>query len=307
MRQTYDQTRIALCTALLLAAHLARSAQAQGTVIGRVTDQTLSPIRDAEVVISRMGAPTRSDSTGRFHFRGVPPGLQRIDVRRLGFAPASIEVLVPDHDSVVVQIRLVPSAQPLPAVPVEGAQPMDYRLKDFERRRSSGVGQFLTAADLAPERSKSLGDVVGRLRGTYVVRSTTAACLTATRGAQSVQNAATGWCGNQSIGGAYCPVAVFVDGYPSYTGHHEEVFNLNSLRADEVFGVEFYSGAGTIPARTQRIAGHVWCSCDLDQTVTSRGLTGFAAGSGLWNARRHSLRSCPPRDLIDPLQLKPIR
>jgi hypothetical protein len=168
-------------------------------------------------------------------------------VRRLGFAPASIEILVPDHDSVVVQVRLSPRAQPLPAVPVEGAQPVDYRLKDFERRRSSGVGQFLTAADLAPERSKPLGDVVGRLRGTYVVRSATAACLTATRGAQSFHNSAAGWCGNQSIGGAYCPVAVFVDGYPSYTGHGEEVFNLNAHRADQVAGIEFYSGAGTMP------------------------------------------------------------
>lgn len=247
MRHTYDAFRIALCAALLLAARVARNVQAQGTVTGRVTDQALSPIRDAEVVISRIGAQTRSDSTGRFRFRGVPPGLQRVDVRRLGFAPAFIEVQVPDDDSVVVQIRLVQRAQPLPVVPVEGAQPIDYRLKDFERRRSSGVGQFLTAADLAPERSKPLGDVVGRLRSTYVVRSATAACLTATRGSQSFLNSATGWCGNRSIGGAYCPVAVFVDGYPAYTGHEEEVFNLNALRADEVLGVEFYSGAGTMP------------------------------------------------------------
>lgn len=124
---------------------------------------------------------------------------------------------------------------------------MDYRLKDFERRRSSGVGQFLTAADFTSERSQPLGDAVSRLRGVYVVRSASAACLTATRGAQSFQNSATGWCGNQSVGGAYCPVAVYVDGSPSYTGHSDEVFNLNSFRADEVAGIEFYSGAGTTP------------------------------------------------------------
>jgi hypothetical protein len=214
--------------------------------MGRVTDQALSPISDAEVAISGLKARMRTDSTGRFRFRGVPPGLRRVNVRRLGFAPASIEVQVPEHDSVVVHLRLVQRAQLLPAVPVERSV-VDYRLKDFERRRSSGVGQFLTAADLAPERSKPLGDAVGRLHGTYVVRSASAACLTATRGAQSFQNSATGWCGNQAVGGAYCPVAVFMDGYPSYAGHTEEVFNLNSLRADEVAGIEFYSGAGTLP------------------------------------------------------------
>ena len=122
-----------------------------------------------------------------------------------------------------------------------------HRLKDFERRRSGGVGQFLTAADLAPERSKPLGDAVGRLRGTYVVRSGSTACLTTTRGSQSFQHSATGSCGNREVGGANCPVAVFVDGSPWYTGHNDELFDLNSLRTHDIAGLEFYSGAGTLP------------------------------------------------------------
>ena len=214
---------------------------------GRVTDQALNPVGNAEVEIAAIRARTRTDSTGRFEFRGVPSGLLRLHVRRLGFAPESVEVRVVDYDAVDVQVRLVRRAQTLPTVPVEDTQVVDRRLRDFERRRSSGVGQFLTAVDLAPERTKPLGDVVHRLRGTYVVRSATAACLTATRGSQSFQNTASGWCGNQLVGGAYCPVAVFVDGYPSYAGHDEQVFNLNSLRADEVAGIEFYTGAGTMP------------------------------------------------------------
>ena len=237
-----------LCTALLLATQVG-PIEAQGSVTGRVTDQALNPVGDAEVEIIEIRARTRTDSTGRFVFRGVPSGPQRLRVRRLGFGPVSMEVRVPDRDSVVVHIRLTPSAQLLPAVPVEDSQrsAVNYRLKDFERRRSSGVGQFLTATDLASERSKPLGDVVVRLRGTYVVRSATAACLTATRGSQSFQNSASGWCGNQLVGGAYCPVAVFVDGHLSYAGHDEEVFNLNRLHADEVAGIEFYVGAGTMP------------------------------------------------------------
>ena len=248
MRQSYYAPRIALYVALLVAAPLARSARAQGSVMGRVTDQAQRPLADAEVEINGINARTRTDSTGRFRFGSVPHGLQRARVRRVGFAPASIEIQVRDRDSVFVHVRLVQNAQLLPTVPVEDARrSLDRRLREFERRRSSGVGQFLTSIDLAPERSRPLGDVVGRLRGTYVVRSTTAACLTATRGAQSFSNSATGWCGNRSIGGAYCPVAVFVDGYPSYAGHGEEIFDLNALRADQVAGIEFYSGAGTMP------------------------------------------------------------
>jgi hypothetical protein len=247
MRSSHLLTRIICYAALLLVAQSARRAQAQGSVTGRVTDRAQQPIVDAEVEISAISARTRTDSTGRFRFRVVSPGLHRIDVRRLGFAPSSTEVRVRDRDSVTVHVFLLQRAQLLPSIPVEGAPSSDVRLKDFERRRSSGVGQFLTVADLGPERSKPLGDVLVRLRGTYVVRSSLAACLTSTRGAQSIQNSATGWCGNQPIGAGYCPVAVFVDGHPAYAGHSEDIFNLNSLRADELAGVEFYSGSGTLP------------------------------------------------------------
>jgi hypothetical protein len=249
MRQACDAARIVLCTALLLATQVAGGAQAQGAMTGRVTDQALNPVSNAEVEIGEIRARTRTDSTGRFEFRGIPSGQVRVHVRRLGFAPESMEVRVVDHDVVDVQIRLVRRAQLLPEVPVEDTQPpvVDRKLKDFERRRSSGVGQFLTGKDLAPERSRPLGDVVGRLRGTYVVRSATAACLTATRGSQSFQNTASGWCGSQWVGGSYCPVAVFVDGYPSYSGDGDEVFNLNTMHADEVAGIEYYVGAGTLP------------------------------------------------------------
>lgn len=246
MRRFSAAPQMTFCAALLLTAPMPRGAQAQGSVVGRVTDQALSAVGGAEVDINGLSARTRTDSIGRFHFRNVPPGLYRVHVRRLGFTPAFIDVQVPDHDSVIVHLRLIQRAQPLPTVPVERSM-VDYRLRDFERRRASGVGQFLTAADLAPERSRPLGDAVSRLRGTYVVRSANTACLTATRGAQSFQHSATGWCGDRSVGGAYCPVAVFVDGFPSYTGHTEEVFNLNSLRADEVAGIEFYSGAASMP------------------------------------------------------------
>lgn len=241
--------RISRCAGLLLAAHAARSAQAQATLAGRVADQAQSPVQNAEVEISGIGARTRTDSLGHFLFRAVPSGLHRVAVRRLGYAPASVDVRVANDDSVTVHVLLMRQAQLLPKVPVEGARPSvdAYRLRDFERRRSSGVGQFLTADDLAPERSRPLGDVLVRLRGTYMVRSSTAACLTTTRGSQSFTNSASGWCGNQSIGAGTCPAAVFVDGFPSYDGRGEELFNLNTLHADEVAGIEFYSGAATLP------------------------------------------------------------
>ena len=248
MRWTHSPYGIALCATVLFEAQIARNVQAQGSILGLVTDQAKAPVRDAEVLIEKIPAVTKTDSTGHFRFRSLPPGLHRVTVRRLGYAPASVDIGLKDQETVSVQVELTQRAQPLPEVPVEGStSSLGSRFSDFERRRSSGVGQFLTLEDLASERSKPLGDVLVRLRGVYLVRSAAAACLTSTRGAQSVRNAASGYCGNQSVDGAYCPVAVFMNGHPAYTGHSEEIFNLNAMHADEVAGVEYYSGSGTLP------------------------------------------------------------
>lgn len=224
-----------------------QSAAAQGAIVGRVTDATQRPVPGAEVEATPRGIRSRTDSTGHFRLPGLSPGDYRISLRRLGFKPASVDVRLVSIDSLVVHVVLEEIAQPLPEMPVE-ASAVPARLRGFELRRTSGVGHFLTAKDLAPERSKLMGDVLVRLPGTYMVRSSGSACLTTTRGAQSFSNSATGYCGNGQIGGHYCPVAVFIDGFPLYSGHDsEEQFNLNGIRADEVAAVEFYSGAGTIP------------------------------------------------------------
>ena len=198
---------------------------------------------------SKIEMLTRTDSLGRFTLRGVPAGDRRVTFRRLGYSPKKVDVQVDAGDTVTVQVVLSQRAQVLPTIPVEGTENalVPSRLRDFERRRTSGVGHFLNAADLAAERSKPLGDVLVRLPGVVVVRSALAACLTLTRGSQSFRHSAAGYCGNSSVGGQNCPVAVFLDGFPAYDGHSEEVFDLNSLRANQVAGVEFYSGASTMP------------------------------------------------------------
>ena len=62
--------------------------------------------------------------------------------------------------------------QPLPTVPVtaEAELVRNAKLREFDRRRSSGIGRFLTEADLAKDQYKLLGDVIRRLPGTALVR-----------------------------------------------------------------------------------------------------------------------------------------
>lgn len=224
-------------------------ASGQGVIRGRVADAANRPVRDASVETQGGRLHTRTDSAGRFEFVRVPVGRHELLVRRIGYAPATTTLNVVKNDTIVVAVILTERAQPLPTVAIEREpeRAIPYRLRDFERRRSSGVGHFLTADDLAAERSKPLGDVLVRLPGAQVVRSMTAACLTTSRGAQSIQRTASGYCGGRALGGSNCPVAVFVDGFPEYTGNSDDVYDLNILHADQVAGVEFYAGSSTLP------------------------------------------------------------
>ena len=221
----------------------------QGVIRGRVIDGAGSPVREASVETAGGTRRARTDSAGRFELVRVPIGRHDILVKRIGYDPKTTTLTVGQGETVDVEIVLTQRAQPLPTVAVEkeSERPVPYRLRDFERRRSSGVGHFLTEADLAADRSKPLGDVLVRLPGAQVVRYMTAACLTTSRGAQSFSRTASGHCGGRETGASNCPVAVFVDGFPAYTGDSDDIFDLNTLRAADVAGVEFYAGAGTVP------------------------------------------------------------
>jgi len=211
-------------------------------------DAAQKPVWDATVEAVRGTRRARTDSAGRFEFVRVPAGRNDILVRRIGYDPKTISLIVAEGETIHVDIVLTQRAQPLPTVAVEreGERSVPFRLRDFEKRRSSGVGHFLTEADLATERTKPLGEALARLPGAQVIRSMTAACLATSRGSQSFQRMASGYCGGRSIG-ANCPVAVFVDGFPEYTGDSDDMYDLNTFRADDVAGVEFYAGASTVP------------------------------------------------------------
>ena len=239
----------AILTVTTLLVSPLKGVSGQGVIRGRVADSANRPVRDASVETAGGYLRARTDSAGRFDLVRVPAGRHDLLVRRFGYAPTTKTVNLTLNDTVDVDIILADRAQSLPAVAIEReSEPaVSYRLRDFERRRSSGVGHFLTEKDLAAERSKPLGDALVRLPGAHVVRSMTAACLTTSRGAQSIHRTASGYCGGRSVGDSNCPVAVFVDGFPVYTGNSDEIYDLNVFHANDVAGVEFYAGSSTVP------------------------------------------------------------
>jgi TonB-dependent receptor-like protein len=158
--------------------------------------------------------------------------------------------------------------QPLPAVPVtaEAELVRNAKLREFDRRRSNGIGHFITEAELEKDQSRKLSDVLQRLPGTMMVRpkkvggfSSSAVFVVSSRGSATIEHVSP-------IFGRNCPVAVWLDGVPVYRGLDrsaaspafggppppgqvsEPPFDINSIMTNHVAAIEFYSGPATMPA-----------------------------------------------------------
>jgi hypothetical protein len=110
--------------------------------------------------------------------------------------------------------------QPLPAVPVTASAELvrSAKLREFDRRRSNGIGHFLTEADLERDQYRQLSDVLKRLPGMLMVRARRASGVSPL-GVFVVSSRGTATIYHESpIFGKNCPVAVWLDGVPVYRG-----------------------------------------------------------------------------------------
>ena len=166
--------------------------------------------------------------------------------------------------------------QPLPAVPVtaEAELVRNAKLREFDRRRSTGQGRFLTEADLEKDQYRQLSDVLKRLPGTMMVRarrlsgvSPLAVFLVSSRGSATIQH-------ESPVFGKNCPIAIWLDGVPVYRGLDraaatpafggrtpapgridEPPFDINSIMTNHVAAIEFYAGPATMPAELNATQG----------------------------------------------------
>src|SRR5688572_1357681 len=106
--------------------------------------------------------------------------------------------------------------QPLPAVPVtaEAELVRNAKLREFDRRRSNGIGRFITEADLEKDQNRKLSDVLKRLPGILMVGakraqgvSSQAVFAVSSRGSATIMH-------ESPIFGKNCPIAIWLDGVP---------------------------------------------------------------------------------------------
>lgn len=156
--------------AMLLLPVAAAAQQGNARLHGRVVDHTSTAgLRQAEIVLPEQGRATRTDSGGEFALAGLPNGSLRLVVRALGFRPSEVVIDLKAGDDVERIFALdstgTSKAQLLPTLSVDADAPLSYRLADFERRRRTGRGHYLTEEQIQASGANSVQGAVRGLRG----------------------------------------------------------------------------------------------------------------------------------------------
>lgn len=206
---------------------------------GIVTDTLLRPLGSADVSVVGIGARVVTSENGRFRMLQVPAGQYLLVVRRIGYAPTSGIIQVPEADTVRLSYTLVRSDRMLDTVRVKERR-VTMRMLDFEVRRKQGQGQFITLEEIERRGSLQTSDYMRSMRGVEVSRVTTQAFA----GTQ-VYSRREG--GGFDAGGQqqYCAMQVVLDGIILPRN-----FDLDLLPPPkQIAGIEVYTGAATIPSQ----------------------------------------------------------
>lgn len=159
---------------LLLAAPAAQAQKNDARLSGTVIDKSSgAPLARVEIIAASNSRSVLTDSAGTFVFDSLPAGVVRFVVRAPGFPVTPLVVALVRGEQMERVVALdsttaAGSAQALPRVSVSAPATVDRRLVDFERRRLTGQGQYLTREQIDAANYDNLQDAMRNLRGVEV-------------------------------------------------------------------------------------------------------------------------------------------
>ncbi|UCC84351.1 MAG: TonB-dependent receptor [Gemmatimonadota bacterium] len=208
------------------------SAQQPGAISGRVVDaRTGDPVATAAIRVLGTVLTTFADDSGRFQLRRVPPGVRRLAVERIGYAPRRIDVDVEAGARATVEIALEPQAVAL-------------------------GGVVATAA----KRELSVGDApvsVAVMEGEELMQRTPATAADAVAYAPAVQFVGTQVNIRGSSGysrGTGSRVLLLIDGVPANAGDSGSL-NWDVIPLTEIERIEVMKTAGSALYGTSALGG----------------------------------------------------
>ena len=140
---------------LATVAPLAARAQSQApdslrsSITGTVRDSLGLPVTGASVLITPGGLIYRTDSSGKFNARSIPPGALTIGVRKLGFSPLQSQVSLHVGTDLAIDLVMQRLPQMLAEVEIRGERQCPrFSVEGILCRRESGMGYFMNRQEI---------------------------------------------------------------------------------------------------------------------------------------------------------------
>jgi len=188
-------------------------------VTGMVTNRGGVPLAGARVTVPGTMAAATAGGDGRFTMSGVPTGTQVVIVRQLGYEATELSVDVRSRGPNAITARLSMTAVPeLAKVSVSAKKKSPLAAVGFDKRRSVGIGRYMTEDDIERMQAPMLSDALRRMPGLYVV---------GTGSSMTMYNTRDNGC-----------VRYVIDQHPSDATQGVSLDEV--LRPDEVLGIEYY-------------------------------------------------------------------
>jgi len=194
-------------------------------VTGTVKDSAGAPVPEAEVTViegATLRRPVATDAQGRFELRDVPAGRLTVRVRRLGYQPRTVDVLLgATAPTTFLEIIVTPAPAQLEEVRVH-PNPVG-RLREFydHRQQRGSFARFLEPADIRRIAPTSASELFRSVPGITIRAATTGGNTIRIRGCQP-----TVWVDGQRIPGAELDDVV---------------------QPSDIGGIEFYPSSAGIP------------------------------------------------------------
>jgi hypothetical protein len=172
-------------------------------------------------------------------------------------APTNVTVAAaPPPPSVAAPRPATPTPAPRSdsAVPLRTVEVRSVALlTEFEERRTSGMGHYLTRDQLAKQEARALPDVLLQLPGVRMARDAGRSHLTSGRGVVTGVNEKRSLGRFETDPKRACYADVYMDGSLMYGGKKDEtLFDLSTIRPAIIEGIEYYASPATTPVKYSR-------------------------------------------------------
>ncbi len=202
-------------------------AQERGGIRGIITNtRAKRPIEGARISLAGTPYTVTSDPSGAFSFTGLEAGNYVIQAAAIGFATLSSPLVLKAGETLDLEFQADPEAVNLPDLTVE--ERMNHGPADWIRRKSEGLGRYITREHLEARQVATLPDALRTVPGVRIECRGSQVCVA--RMARAPRGCSPGY---------------FMDGLPT----EQAVLWLTPIQ--EIEGIEIYSGPAETPAELE--------------------------------------------------------